>query len=153
MPVSGSCCAMNQKQGAPATDVIIEISILQGYLRPSFPAPRPNGSRIKILMTSLVSETDLRQNDPWLAENKSLSNHRTSNVSAKLSTVLSERKKKHTRKRFNWKKRKKERKRNFCSTTASTFPLQVIYTYLSLSKLIFQNVSNRVLAAARRFHL
>lgn len=36
MPVPGSCCAMNQKQGASATDVIIEISILQGYLGPLF---------------------------------------------------------------------------------------------------------------------
>lgn len=32
MPVPGSCCAMNQKQGAPVADVIIEIPILQGYL-------------------------------------------------------------------------------------------------------------------------
>lgn len=34
MPVPGSCCAMNQKQGASASDVIIEISILRGYLGP-----------------------------------------------------------------------------------------------------------------------
>lgn len=34
MPVPGSCCAMNQKQGASASDVIIEISILRGYLAP-----------------------------------------------------------------------------------------------------------------------
>lgn len=41
-PTAGSqfCCAMNQKQGAPASDVIIETSISLGAT-PRFPLPSP----------------------------------------------------------------------------------------------------------------
>lgn len=69
---------MNQKQGASASDVIIETSItLEATLRFPPPSSLNEWQTIKILMTSGISETDFekRLRHPEFRRHKSLPKH------------------------------------------------------------------------------